>query len=321
MKKRIAGKYVSGSMVATLAGFIVYYFYRRSPAYKNYFHFINKMQAVPDNLQLINLGTTAAYYAFDYGNLNVRAMNMATYTQTFQYDLKILKKYEEKLGKNAVVLISIEYFVFLCPKVPSWRKEVYNQFLNLLESEGKTFKETFHIFFIRNFPFLFRNYHQSILNMIKMEEKYGKSNNFTIYEQNRIINQKLNALWGGAGISKEDLFSNKLTPEVKKKIADSKNHLGEMIDFCISKDWNPVFVILPYSFEMNKRFSKQLLDEICYNNLNEFVKKGVSVLDYSHNERLASSKLYMDMEYLNLEGRRRFTNIVMQDLKKTKILD
>lgn len=315
-------KYSKNKIVLNIAILLIAiyggYKYYINKIIKPYFHFVNKMKIIPDNLSLVNVGTSGAYYAFDYSGTKNPAMNMAGYTQPFEYDLKILKKYKEKINKGAVVLITLEYPIFLFPEIPEGRKEVLNQFNKILRPETNTIGELINYFLFKAFPFLIHKNYVSVFNLINLENENGKKNRFTRRERHNIIDQKIRAWWYAASIEEANLKKLTLSSRVEKNMIESRCNLQQLVDFCLSEDWKPVLVMLPYSTDMNKRLSEDLLNKICYNNLQPFVERGILFLDYSHDLRLSSGDLYMDMEYLNIFGRKLFTNIVIEDLKNHK---
>lgn len=306
------------SVILSLLG---YYVYRNSRAYKKYFHFANKMKDIPDDLQIVNLGTTAAFYAFDYSKIKVPAMNMAIYTQTFNYDLKILQKYAKHISENAIILITIEYPIFLFPDIPENRPEVHNQFNKILRVENKNLSKTLKSYCLLLFPFFIKKSAGSILHMINLETENGKKNHFTLREREAKIAEKIKGWWSACGLTEKDLSEDKLSVQVKKRLNASCLNLNELLNYCMDMSWKPVLILLPYSKQMNESLEQVLLNRICYSNLSDFIERGIPLLDYSHDPRLSDGDLYMDMEYLNEKGRALFSDIVIQDLVKINGLD
>lgn len=314
MDKKKISKPQAISIIMSILSLTGYYHYRKSSLYSKYFHFVNKLKKVPENLQIVNLGTTGAYYAFDYLKCKFTGMNMAIYTQPFSYDLKLLQKYEKNINKKAVILITIEYPIFLFPNIPKGRLEVYNQFNKIVKPDKKTLRQWFLINCFQLFPFLIHKYYTSIFNMIYLESTNGKINHFTRRERQQIVDDKIKNWWKAAGMKDKELKGSQLTVSIKNRLRQSQLNLNELLNFCKDKNWKPVLIMLPYSQDINNRLEKPLLDKICYNNLTSFLEKGILFLDYSHDLRLSSADLYMDMEYLNENGRAVFSEIVFRDL-------
>ena len=59
------------------------------------------------NLDIVNLGSSSAKYAFDYSGLEVAASNWAMEPQSFVNDYAVLTNYSSFLKKGAKVIIPI----------------------------------------------------------------------------------------------------------------------------------------------------------------------------------------------------------------------
>ncbi len=62
------------------------------------------------NLDAINLGSTAAYHAFDYSTVNVKAANLALNAQYLLADYEILKNYSSHLKPGGTVILGTSLF-------------------------------------------------------------------------------------------------------------------------------------------------------------------------------------------------------------------
>ena len=86
--------------------------YKRTNYYKINILQSNKFKEISNNLEIINLGSSYAKYAFDYSKVGVNGFNFGIQPQSLSYDFRILKQYKNKLKKNGVVIITIPDFVF-----------------------------------------------------------------------------------------------------------------------------------------------------------------------------------------------------------------
>ena len=95
--------------------------YKRTNDYHNLFVDTSKFSndgSLPDNLQLVNLGSNHPKFGFDYDGLDVKAMNWAVGPQSLEYDFAILRKGYHHLAPDAVVLIPIcvlKFFLYRHP--------------------------------------------------------------------------------------------------------------------------------------------------------------------------------------------------------------
>ena len=100
-------------------------------------------------------------------------------------------------------------------------------------------------------------------------------------------------------------------------MAESRQILTDIIEFCLSKGLKPVLVVTPVSGIMNTHLSDAFMKKVLYDNINMANKLNVPVLDYMRDERFADAGYYCNSaDLLNKTGRRMFTNIVVKDIIK-----
>ena len=73
------------------------------------------IKGVPDNLEIINLGSSYGKYAFCYDHIKIKGFNFAIKPQSLSYDFKILQQYRKNLNEGCIVLISLVPLVFCLP--------------------------------------------------------------------------------------------------------------------------------------------------------------------------------------------------------------
>lgn len=72
-----------------------------------------KFAKVPDDLELVNLGSSHGACAFSYDVIpQLKAFNFALSAQHLVYDYGFLKLYTPNLARKCVVLIPVSYFSF-----------------------------------------------------------------------------------------------------------------------------------------------------------------------------------------------------------------
>ena len=96
--------------------------------------------------------------------------------------------------------------------------------------------------------------------------------------------------------------------------------LEEMINYSLSNELKPVIVIPPCSKELNDFFSEEFLNEILYSNVEKANKNLIPVLDYLKDPEFQDYYLYVNSDFLNVNGRELFTKRVVADLKKLNYL-
>jgi len=74
---------------------------------------VYKFSKLPDNITLINLGSSHGQSDFNYSDCtDVTAYNFALSAQPFYYDLQILKQYHKKLKQKKEVFLVIKTLFF-----------------------------------------------------------------------------------------------------------------------------------------------------------------------------------------------------------------
>lgn len=105
-------------------------------------------------------------------------------------------------------------------------------------------------------------------------------------------------------------------PELlKKKFDQTTKILEEMIDYCLSKGLSPILVCTPVSHHMNKLLSDQFLERVLYSNIRKANKANIPFLDYTRDPRFQNIKYYFNADMMNAYGRKKFTKILVEDIK------
>lgn len=71
----------------------------------------------------------------------------------------------------------------------------------------------------------------------------------------------------------------------------------------------------PVSLELRERFSDEFLEMYFYKNISKTGKKADEIFDYWKDEELGQNKLYFNSDFMNEEGRKLFTQRIMEDVR------
>lgn len=272
--------------------------------YKKYIFEENKFLRVPDHLKIINLGSSHGQYGFLYPD-GEDAFNFGIESQPYYYDLKILKKYSDKLEPNSIVLIPVSIFSFYDVE---WLDEFNERYYGLLD-----FKDIYNgkkeMYYLWNFsPLLYSG--KKLLEIFQ-------------YLQQAIIRKEL--------FFKESTSPNDLNFEGKVKEAQttSKRHLSstnlnftyinEILEFCEEKNFKAVMVVMPQSYLYNDQIGEFNYRERITSKI-ELLKIKPIFLDYSHDARFERHlNLFLDDDHLNRKGAKQFTTIILNDLKQLNL--
>ena len=106
----------------------------------------NYLDTHSNELETIFLGSSHAYYAINPEYIHFNSFNAAYVSQSIDYDLEILKKYENRTAKLKFIVIPIDYFSLynrLETGVESWRIKNYNIYYGF--NRSYYFKDNFEI--------------------------------------------------------------------------------------------------------------------------------------------------------------------------------
>lgn len=256
-------------LIITLYGFswfYVNYVNDRTVKFMEY----NKL---PDNsVDIVTLGSSHAKFGIKFDKEN--QMNLGLESQDFYYNLKLLKKYEKKLKKNAIVIIPISIFNFY-----EDNKEIYRNYINLLEKKEirKEVKES-EYFFSKNFSIIYPP--ARLIETIKYFLKYKTKKNYITYERDL----------RGEELTKEAKGTAKghtkvLVDDYEKKGIEFLNNLLEYLG---NKRYRAIFIITPYWHEYTgelEKIEKNIFDNRIYKNvkkIEDIREKKYIFLDYSN---------------------------------------
>ena len=108
-------------------------------------------------------------------------------------------------------------------------------------------------------------------------------------------------------------FEAPLTEQNQKGREYRIDLMRELIDFCIERDYQPVYVIPPVTEFLAKEFTPKFRDIYIYDFLKQ-VDRDVKLLDYSDDKGLMDKDLYFNSFFFNRLGRKLFTKRVLTDL-------
>lgn len=292
--------------------------YKKTNYYKINILQNNKFKEIPSNLEIINLGSSYAKYAFDYNEVGIKGFNFGVQPQSLAYDFRILKQYKNKLKKNGVIIITIPNFVFAFLDYPI---DEYNyKYYSFLNKENILNYSSLKKYLIKYFPLLLQP--RKLKYILKDISKENMDRLVFVESKEDVKKEAQKRINGWMSQFKLLNINNKeeLPLDIKKMFIKTQNLLEEMINYSLSNELKPVIIIPPCSKELNDFFSDEFLEEILYSNIEKANKNLIPVLNYLKNSEFQDYHLYMGVDLLNIKGRKLFTNKVIADLKKINYL-
>lgn len=251
-----------------------------------------KFTDAPDGLSMVNVGTAQAKYAFDYQTVPVNGYNMALHMNPLMYNKEILRNNQEKIAAGAIVLITLEYPIFLCPNGSELSAEEARR---IREAHGGYAKEEA---FLRH-----------------LGERNFRLNHNKLWEVDWELHNLIHLGWEkGIGI-KGIVLRNQENEQVKRKRKYAVEDLKKLIVYCRSMSWQPVLVGLPYSKELNDYVPWEFKKKNFYEPIELVTKEmDIAFYDYSEDSRFAALDNYMNVWFLNNRGRKKFTRVVYEEI-------
>lgn len=265
--------------------------------YRNAEKYFNNITSQVD---VITLGSTMAYYDYDYQCWGRTGINLASSPQTLSYDYCLLRQYEFAIKKGTIVLINIAEFTFL---VNSYENDVNNHkyYFYLNKEHIENYKE-YKKFFLKCFPCLID------ITLLKNEisqilRRIIKRSNKSFYEKCIEIE---------SGWEREFNIQNNLLTinydEIEKK---NINIVENMISYIKGKKATPIIVVPPVAPSLFKMIPQGVLENCLYKHLSD-LSKLVNVIDLSGRDDLFPDNLFETPLILNEQGKKVFNEQVMK---------
>lgn len=269
------------------------------------------------NLEVVNVGSNPALFAFNYEN--ILGENWSSGTQGLNMDFEILKYRHSFLKEGAYVLIPFVLFSsvseYLNTKPGHRSVDYYLKYLRIIDyrqiSKLPCGKD---IFRYARYPLLYNL--RSLKYLIKDVEP---NRLLDITSQTMSLTEmQYDADMFISGWKREfDIKSLKqpLNKALQDAMKDTAKIVSDMIDFLEERNYKPVFVFPPMSESLYEKIPSQTLQCYVYDFINLINKPEVPFLDYCRKEELRENKYYFNSLFMNLEGRRVFTKKILEDLK------
>lgn len=251
-------------------------------------------------LEVVNLGSTSACYAFNYDGLGMKARNWAMAPQSFVGDLEILRNYSCFLKEGASVIIPICPFSCLGGfnlDLP----DKYYTILNIASIPRASYTRKQNIMSIMQNPI-------SAFPLIHL---------FSCRKQERCVDFERDALNRMKSWKHEFSIINweyPLTLINQDAYNDSTRILSEILVYCFAHQYKPVIVLPPMSKELSSKFTRHMR-RLFIKDFVERVDPSVKFLDYMDCSVFENKKLFSNSFMLNVEGAKLFTSKVLKDIR------
>lgn len=263
-----------------------------------------------DNVKIANVGSSHGAYDFTYDELTEEGyscFNFGNVSQTFQYDLALLKEYGNHLEKGCVLFIPVSYFSF------------NNETVNETEAQALSVKY-YHCLSPKNIPDydLFTDIVTNRLPVLSAGEDLLKllpdlNLSLIVFAQEEGIDE---AEFAGRAAQRFDRhFNNKETYFLPER----EEQLLSLLNYCKEHEITPVLITTPFSSYYNGLVPNSFLYDF-YSTIDRVsTDTGVSYYDYSHDERFYDNLYYFsDSDHLNEEGAAYFMEILEEEIPELR---
>lgn len=268
------------------------------------------------NYDIANLGSNPAHFAFFYED--VKGQSWATGSQGQDMDFEILKYFHSYLKKGGFVLIPIMPFTAISTclreRPDYWGMQYYSKFYQILDwFQASKLPHAKRIKLYLKLPLLFNwKAIRFLLRDTKEDVRYQ------ITEQPMMsMELELDAKKWIAGWIKEfnlDRIEDCLGDKWQKYYEEAVNLTKQMVNFCLERDLNPVFICVPMTKHLSSKFPPNVRKHLVTDFVNASNEHNIPFLDYTLEHGFQDSSLYFNSFFLNMRGRKLFTRRVLKDL-------
>jgi hypothetical protein len=259
-------------------------------------------------IEILCLGSSHAYYGINPVFFSKNSFNGSHISQTIDYDLQILKKYENKLENLKYILIPISYFTLysnLNEGMESWRVKNYSLYYNIHTSNNiKDYSEVLSNDVSVNIKRLYSFYIQK-----KQEitcSQFGFGLNYSSNDQQNLINTGIAA--ANRHKKKDDLFFNENIGSLSSIIQLAQKNKSVIIFFTPPAYYTYREKLDPDQLEKTAKAISKFTEE--YNN--------AIYKNYMYDKKFSESDFY-DADHLNEIGAEKLTkslNNLIIDIEK-----
>lgn len=263
------------------------------------------------NTEVINLGSTSGFYAFDYEGLPVHGANFALCHNPLAGDRAMLKNYFGYLNpKESHVIISLCVFSSLAGSYEFMEDRFYTliypssipHFSYRRQQQVKTMMANP----LRFFPLW--GIYTELKFFLQRNKKQIKSE-----EEMKLDAERWIKGWKHE-FSLSD-FSQPLSLINQDGLKDASVILNDMIAFCKERNIKPVLVLPPMYHTLAEMFDQNARRIFLGNLIDSIEDKSIEFINYMDDSRFGSdASLFQNSFLLNKKGAQIFTKIVLEDI-------
>lgn len=259
-----------------------------------------------NKIEVLFLGSSHIYYGINPKYINAKSFNASYVSQSLDYDLAILEKYEKKLDNLKCIVVPIDYFSLyskLESGVEKWRVKNYKLYYHI--NEGYDF------------------YNDLEISNGKFENNLFRIGSYYVKGKNPVTTDRLG--WGTICSSMEgkDLMETGVSAAKRHTVnlnieyfQENIRTLNRIIEFGNSRKIKMIFITCPGY--------KSYVDNLEKNQINNTVNAVINLSSKNKNtsyynmldNKLFEGKDFYDADHLNEIGAKKLTLIINDLIKK-----
>lgn len=271
------------------------------------------------DIEVVNIGSSGARWAFDYADTGIKAMNWGWMPQTLQEDFGLLRHFHSILKPNATVIITIMPFSGLNKATGLFDAMKYAH-LDIDQDQDPIQPHLYNrAKQLTRYPILFGGAAlKALVRYLLGRERKDDRQTRGMIDHNPMNDKQLEAdarnwIEGWKRQFSIADFDAPLTPQNQEGRNYRIQLMRQLIDFCIGHNLRPVYVIPPVTNHLSNYYSTAFCKTYIYDFLSE-VERDIPLYDYSKDETFSQDELYFNSFFLNQYGRRIFTQRVIKDV-------
>lgn len=253
----------------------------------------------PHPVDIINLGTSHAMFAYYFKPHGLSHLDLALPSQTIEYDLKMLKAYDQYLQPGGVVLVSLSQITFSNSVVG--RKGNYYQVLDRTAVEPESLLDYYtHLYA----PALNSG---SVYTALSRKIRDFRWDSHRPWENNGLNYSE----------KKYEMVSAQYRDALERKdIERNMDRLKEIVEYCQEKGYKVVLTMEPVHESYHEYFDEEVMNELVFQYLDQ-LDLNVPFLNYMGDPRFVSNQdFFHNPDHLNGNGRKLLSSLIYEDLTR-----
>lgn len=268
-----------------------------------------------DDVEIANVGSSHGAYDFTYDKWTEEGyscFNFGNVSQTYAYDLALLKEYGSYLDDECVLFIPVSYFSFNNETVNESEAQALSvKYYHCLSPKNVPDYDLFTDIVTARFPVLSAG--EDLLKLLpdKLTVHAQEGNG----EEAQMDEAAVAEFAERAAARFDRHFNNKDNYFLPEREAQ----LRELIDYCKEHGITPVLITTPFSVYYNNPVPEEFLDRF-HSTINLIAADtGVNYYDYSHDDRFMENlTLFSDADHLNEAGSAYFMEILKEEVPELR---